>query len=103
MHTSQFNKVVGNSGYERIDIWTDEDADKEYIENKLQNIVEEAGVGEILNFKDEFRVYKPQIKNQMLWTLIFATLLGILAATNIYTTISTNIMGRIKNFSYIMR
>ena len=94
MHTSQFNKVVGNSGYERIDIWTDEDADQEYIENKLQNIVEEAGVGEILNFKDEFESIQASNKKSNAMTLIFATLLGILAATNIYTTISTNIMGR---------
>ena len=94
MHTSQFNKVVGNSGYERIDIWTDEDADQEYIENKLQNIVEEAGVGEILNFKDEFESIQASNKKSNAMTLIFATLLGILAATNIYTTI----MGRRREF-----
>lgn len=98
MHTSQFNKVVGYSGYERIDIWTDEDVDQEYMENKLQNIVEEAGVGEVLNFKDEFEKIEISNKKTEAMTLIFATLLGVLAATNIYTTISTNIIGRRREF-----
>ena len=98
MHTSQFNKVVGNSGYERVDIWTDKEVDQEYIENKLQNIVEEAGVGQVLNFKDEFESMKASNKKSDNMTLIFAILLGVLAATNIYTTISTNIMGRRREF-----
>lgn len=98
MHTAQFNKVVGYSGYERIDIWTDKDVDQEYIENKLKNIVEEAGVGEVLNFKNEFEKIEISNKKTEAMTLIFATLLGILAVTNIYTTISTNIMGRRREF-----
>lgn len=97
----QFNKFFGVSSFERFDIWGDKDSNGNYIEDKLQEILDTGGVGTLTNFELESKAIEKSNSNRMVLILFLASLVTITTIFYCNNTILNSINDRIKEFSVL--
>ncbi|RDY27605.1 ABC transporter permease [Romboutsia weinsteinii] len=98
---NQMNKFIGNSSYERFDIWTSKIANNSHIENELKKIIEKTGKGILIPYKSESAgIEKSDNQKAMIMVLVVGVII-ILSLFNCCNTIVTSINSRVREFALL--
>ncbi|EQK48672.1 ftsX-like permease family protein [[Clostridium] bifermentans ATCC 19299] len=95
----QFNEFVGNSSYERFDIWTSKLANQKYVEDELNNIVGKSGKGVMIPYKSESSAFEKSDNQKAMIVALVAGLIVVLSLFNCCNTIVTSISSRSREFA----
>ncbi|OPJ64165.1 FtsX-like permease family protein [Clostridium oryzae] len=99
MSVNLMNKIMGNSGYERFDIWSSMYSNKSVIASDLEEIAKEEGDGKFVNYKNESEEYTKENNQKSIIIGLVVGIIAILSLFNYCNSIFTSINNRSREFA----
>lgn len=96
-----FNKLSNKKNYSQIYINLDEDADRTYVENQLNEIATSKGSWEVVSFRNVMEDVEKFVNTTVYILYIFGTVIFFISISSIANSISTNILTRTTQYGIL--
>ncbi len=96
-----FNKLSNKKNYSQIYINLDEDADRTYVENQLNEIATSKGSWEVVSFRKVTEDLEKFVNTTVYILYIFGTVIFFISISSIANSISTNILTRTTQYGIL--